>query len=110
MHIAPCGFSISRTQDDLPVLEALSGWRQMRAVRTGGVALADGNLYFNRSGTSIVETVEIIADILHGPRAVSEQGGRVWQRYHPGEFAVSSTHPVDVFSDEAIYRPTRSRV
>jgi hypothetical protein len=39
-----------------------------------------------------------------------EQGGRAWQRYQPSEFAVSSTHPVDVFSDEAIYRSTRSRV
>ena len=30
------------------------------------MALADGNKYFNRSGTTIVETVEILAEILHG--------------------------------------------
>ena len=33
------------------------------APRPGG--LADGNMYFNRSGTTIVQTVEILAEILH---------------------------------------------
>jgi iron complex transport system substrate-binding protein len=64
--IAPCGFDLNRTIRELPMLEAQPGWRDLRAVRQGKVALADGNRYFNRSGTTIVETVEILAEILHG--------------------------------------------
>jgi iron complex transport system substrate-binding protein len=64
--IAPCGFSLDRTMQELALLEALPGWDCLRAVREGQVALADGNRYFNRSGTTIVETVEILAEILHG--------------------------------------------
>jgi iron complex transport system substrate-binding protein len=64
--VAPCGYDLERTLGELPLLEGLAGWADLRAVREGRVALADGNRYFNRSGTTIVETVEIIASILHG--------------------------------------------
>jgi ABC-type Fe3+-citrate transport system substrate-binding protein len=63
--IAPCGYDMGRTMRELPLLEALPGWRELRAVKAGNVAFADGNLYLDRSGSTIVETVEIIAEILH---------------------------------------------
>ena len=77
--VAPCGFDLDRTLRELPVLEALPGWFDLRAVREGKVALADGNKYFNRSGTTIVETVEIVAEILHGYAAVHR--GKAWVSY-----------------------------
>ena len=58
-------------------LEALLGWFDLCAVRQGKVALADGNKYFNRSGTTIVETVEILAEILHGYSAGHR--GKAWK-------------------------------
>lgn len=64
--VAPCGFDLPRTVREIAVLEALPGWEALRAVRQRHVALADGNKYFNRSGTTIVETVEILAEIVHG--------------------------------------------
>lgn len=64
--IAPCGYSLARSLHEIHVLEALPGWSELRAVTAGNVAFADGNKFFNRSGTTIVETVEIIAEILHG--------------------------------------------
>jgi len=79
--IAPCGYGIDRTVRELPLLEGLPGWRQLKSVRTGRVALADGNLYFNRSGTTIVETVEIIAEILHGYRGPHTHHVDAWQSY-----------------------------
>jgi iron complex transport system substrate-binding protein len=63
--VAPCGFDLERTMREVPTLEALPGWFDLRAVREGKVVLADGNRYFNRSGTTIVETTEILAEILH---------------------------------------------
>jgi iron complex transport system substrate-binding protein len=77
--IAPCGFDLPRTRQEVPTLEALPGWSALRAVRSGRVALADGNKYFNRSGTTIVETVEIIAEILHGDRVKAHWRGTAWE-------------------------------
>lgn len=77
--VAPCGFDLDRARREIPTLEALPGWFELRAVRQGRVVLADGNRYFNRSGTTIVETVEILAEILHGRPAGHE--GSAWVRY-----------------------------
>jgi iron complex transport system substrate-binding protein len=66
MIIAPCGFNLERALEELPILERLPGWSNLRAVRADHVVFADGNKYFNRSGTTVVDTVEIIAEILHG--------------------------------------------
>lgn len=77
--IAPCGFDLVRTIRELPYLEALPGWDDLSAVRHGNVALADGNKYFNRSGTTIVETVELLAEILHGHE--SGHLGSAWLRF-----------------------------
>jgi iron complex transport system substrate-binding protein len=64
--VAPCGFGLTRTLREQPVLESYAWWRGLRAVREGKVAFADGNRFFNRSGMSISQTAEIIAEILHG--------------------------------------------
>jgi len=78
--VAPCGFGIDRTLGEMRVLEALTGWGELRAVRAGQTAVADGNLYFNRSGTTVVETVEVIAEILHGFPSADRGGAKrfVW--------------------------------
>jgi len=77
--IAPCGFDLERTRREIPLLESLPGWADLRAVRSGRAVLADGNRYFNRSGTTVVETVEILAEILHGHPNQSMWKGRAWQ-------------------------------
>ena len=64
--VAPCGFNFERAWQERPVLQAYPGWNELRAVREGRVAFADGNLFFNRSGMTISKTAEIIAEILHG--------------------------------------------
>jgi iron complex transport system substrate-binding protein len=77
--IAPCGFDLARTLEEVPFLEALPGWRNLTAVKRGQVAFGDGNKYFNRSGTTIVETVEILAEILHGDRTAPRWHGEAWR-------------------------------
>jgi iron complex transport system substrate-binding protein len=64
--VAPCGFNLERSLRELTVLEQYPWWRELHAVRKGKVAFADGNLFFNRSGMTISQTAEIIAEILHG--------------------------------------------
>jgi ABC-type Fe3+-hydroxamate transport system substrate-binding protein len=63
----------------LPSLERLPGWFDLTAVREAHVAVADGNKYFNRSGTTVVKTVEIIAEILHGYKSEPAQRNTAWQ-------------------------------
>ena len=63
--ISPCGFGINRTLRDVPILEERPEWAALRAVRSGRVAVADGNQYFNRPGPRLAETLEILAEILH---------------------------------------------
>jgi iron complex transport system substrate-binding protein len=64
-------------------LERYPWWQELQAVRTGNVAFADGNLFFNRSGMTISETAEIIAEILHG-RSFAEGTERIhWRRIEP---------------------------
>ena len=64
--VAPCGYGLERTRREVPLLEQYPGWKELRAVRAGRVALADGDRYFNRSGPSVVETAEILHEILWG--------------------------------------------
>jgi iron complex transport system substrate-binding protein len=61
----PCGYDIARAAQDLPLLERQPGWRQLRAVRDGRVFVADGNAYFNRPGPRVVESLEILAELVH---------------------------------------------
>jgi iron complex transport system substrate-binding protein len=63
--IAPCGFGLPRARLDLPGLAARPGWSDLRAVRSGRALVADGNLYFNRSGPSLFATVDRLAEMLH---------------------------------------------
>jgi iron complex transport system substrate-binding protein len=85
--IAPCGFDIERTAREMPALTAQPGWSDLRAVRAGRVYLADGNLYFNRSGPSVFDSVRILAEILHAGALEPTFEGRAWQRYSADENA-----------------------
>jgi iron complex transport system substrate-binding protein len=78
--IAPCGFSLERTRDDMPVLAALPGWKDLSAVQHSQVFLADGNQYFNRPGPRVVETVKILAEILHPDVFAFGYEGSAWER------------------------------
>ena len=63
--IAPCGFSIERTQRELGLLSILDSaeWAGLTAVRHRRVYVADGNLFFNRSSCGVVETAEMLAEM-----------------------------------------------
>jgi iron complex transport system substrate-binding protein len=63
--VAPCGYDLSKTLEEMAVLDADPIWQQLRAVRDGRVYVADGNAYFNRPGPRLVESAEILAEILH---------------------------------------------
>jgi iron complex transport system substrate-binding protein len=77
----PCGFDLERTRREMYWLTDRPGWRESRAVKSGEVYLADGNQYFNRPGPRIVESLEILAEILHPDAFEPKLEGRGWERY-----------------------------
>jgi iron complex transport system substrate-binding protein len=62
--IAPCGFSMERTQQEMHLFTGHPVWNELKAVQGKNVFIADGNHYFNRSGPRVIDTVEILAEIL----------------------------------------------
>jgi iron complex transport system substrate-binding protein len=65
--IMPCGFGIERTKQELHLLTEHPSWPKLKAVQNGHVFLTDGHQYFNRPGPRVVESAEILAEILHRP-------------------------------------------
>jgi iron complex transport system substrate-binding protein len=78
--VAPCGFPLDRALAERDVLESYPGWSDLRAVRDGAVAIADGNRFFNRSGMTVSRTAEMVAEMLHGV-CVGESSHGAWWRW-----------------------------
>jgi iron complex transport system substrate-binding protein len=78
--VAACGFDIPRTQGEMHWLVNRPEWPSLGAVRGGQVYLADGNQYFNRPGPRLVETLEILAEVLHPRLFAPALEGTGWTR------------------------------
>jgi iron complex transport system substrate-binding protein len=78
--IAPCGFNMDRTAIEMPALTARPEWAGLKAVRDRRVFLGEGNQYFNRPGPRIVESLEILAEILHPELFSFAHQGSGWRR------------------------------
>jgi iron complex transport system substrate-binding protein len=79
--VSPCGYDLRRTRGEMHWLTGKRAWKDLTAVREGRVFLADGNQYFNRPGPRVVETLEILGEILFPERflpALEETG---WSRF-----------------------------
>jgi iron complex transport system substrate-binding protein len=63
--LLPCGFKIGQTVRDLNLLTENPAWTNLRAVNEGRVYVIDGHHFFNRPGPRLVESAEIVAEILH---------------------------------------------
>jgi iron complex transport system substrate-binding protein len=77
--VMPCGFNVARSRGEIAALSSRAGWANLRAVKQGRVYLADGNQFFNRPGPRIVESLEILAEMLHPDLFRFGHRGRAWQ-------------------------------
>jgi len=59
--LAPCGFTLGRSAEELPALAARPEWAALRAVRSGSVVLADGSAHFARPGPRLEAGLRIAA-------------------------------------------------
>ena len=59
--ISPCGFTLDRSEAELPALDSRPGWSGLGAVRRGDVVLVDGSAYFSRPGPRLESSLRIAA-------------------------------------------------
>jgi len=70
--VAPCGFDLARAEQEMYWLSRKPDFEQFRS----RVFVADGNQYFNRPGPRVVETFEILLEILRPDVSVGNAAGR----------------------------------
>jgi iron complex transport system substrate-binding protein len=63
--VAPCGFDLDQTTENLADLTAREGWDELTAVREGRAYAIDGHQYVNRPGPRLVDSLEHLAGVIH---------------------------------------------
>jgi iron complex transport system substrate-binding protein len=66
--LAPCGYGLERTMEDVPLLQKHPAWAGLKAIQDGRVFAIDGNYYLTRSGPRLVESAELLAHVIWGER------------------------------------------
>nr|WP_290227734.1 cobalamin-binding protein [Trichocoleus desertorum] len=78
--LMPCGYDLESTHQDAIALAKYSEWPTLRAVQAGNVYITDGNQYFNRPGPRLVDSLEILAEVLHPHLFDFGYEGTGWER------------------------------
>ena len=91
--VTPCGFDLRRTVAEAEqVLPSRNGWAALPAVRQGHVYAVDGNAYFSRPGPRIVDSLELLAELIH-PELCAGWGPRdAWQPLGDAQLRMIEIH------------------
>jgi iron complex transport system substrate-binding protein len=79
--LMPCGFSIERTMKEVSILFEQPGFAELKAVENNRIYIADGNQYFNRPGPRIVDSIEILAEIINPKQFIFGYEGSGWIKF-----------------------------
>jgi iron complex transport system substrate-binding protein len=63
--IAPCGFGIDRTMEEIHLLMQRPGWDDIKAVKEGKVFIADYDMFTQSSANTLVNGIEVLAGLFH---------------------------------------------
>jgi iron complex transport system substrate-binding protein len=78
--LMPGGFGLERARLEAAALEERPEWDSLRAVKSKNVFVADGIDYFHRPGPRVVESIEILAEILQPKLFPFRHENRAWAR------------------------------
>ena len=81
--VMPCGYRIEQSLAEMDSLTRLPGWDALAAVRDQRVFVADGQYFFNRPGPRLVDSAQMIADMLRAPAAKAGADDHSWVRFAP---------------------------
>lgn len=79
--VSPCGFDMPRTMQEMHLISDRKEYAGLKAVKSGKVFVADGNQYFNRPGPRVLESLEMLAEMLHPEELKFAHAGEGWMRY-----------------------------
>ncbi|WKN42641.1 ABC transporter substrate-binding protein [Tunicatimonas pelagia] len=79
--IAPCGFTIERSLEEMECLTQQSGWSTMRAVREQKVFIAEYDLFTQSSAANLVDGIELLAALFHP--AIFSVPAHLQDKYQP---------------------------
>ncbi len=77
--IAPCGFSIKRTLEEINLIKQKKDFKKLKAYKNNHIFLVDGNAYLTRPGPRIIDGVEIMAEIFHPAVVKRKYPPSAWQ-------------------------------
>ena len=63
--ISCCGFTTERAMHDVAILRDIPEWDDLPAVRASRVYVTDGSAYFSRPGPRLVDSLELLAHVIH---------------------------------------------
>ena len=63
--VAPCGFTVDRTRQELSCLTQRPGWTDLRAVQEQRVFIVDFDLFTQPSAATLVDGIELLAALFH---------------------------------------------
>ena len=78
--LTPCGFTLDRSEAELPALLARPEWSRLSAVQAGGVVLVDGSAYFSRPGPRLEASLRIAAAAIEPDGCGDLAPGQGWRR------------------------------
>lgn len=79
--VMPCGYNLQQSRQSIDQLNQMPPWQTLKAVKDGRVFLVDGNQYFNRPGPRLVDSLEILAEILHPDECEFGYAMKAWKIY-----------------------------
>ncbi|MEL6554282.1 MAG: cobalamin-binding protein [Cyanobacteria bacterium J06621_11] len=79
--VIPCGYDLAQTRQATKEMSTHAAWPKLSAVKSGQVYLTDGNQYFNRPGPRLVDSYEILAEIIQGRTVDSNRNSVGWERF-----------------------------
>lgn len=79
--LMPCGFYLEQTMREINLVLEQPGFADLKAVKNNRIYIADGNHYFNRPGPRIVDSVEILAEIIHPKQFAFGYEGESWIKF-----------------------------
>jgi iron complex transport system substrate-binding protein len=63
--IAPCGFTIQRTMEEIHLLTEKAEWAQLTAIQNKAVFVADYDLFTQPSASTLTDGIELLAAMFH---------------------------------------------
>ncbi|MEX6691168.1 ABC transporter substrate-binding protein [Danxiaibacter flavus] len=63
--IAPCGFTVERTLEEMHLLTDRKEWQHLQAVKNNLVYIADFDLFTQPSASTLVDGIEVLSSMFH---------------------------------------------